>query len=208
MRTGSAFQFKKNTSKCRNQEGQQRNFAKHVQGPSPPTSPPTQATAFANIAQHWLDKYKKSDKQTQKNILDLSHSYPASPAAPLPKAPKKLPKNYQKGTKKHRESAQKAPQNPPGPHPRKVTKQTPLCCFLCCPWSPKWTTKGTLKSQKTTQIRLFSLKDFPKNSDTLRCQLFSSSGVPCSSGMSLKHSACHAFRATPKITKFSKFYQK
>ena len=36
MGTGSAFQFKKITSKCRNQEGQQRNFAKHVQGPPSP----------------------------------------------------------------------------------------------------------------------------------------------------------------------------
>ena len=65
MGTGSAFQFKKITSKCRNQEGQQRNFAKHVQGPSPPTSPPTQATAFANIAQHWLDKHQKNKKITE-----------------------------------------------------------------------------------------------------------------------------------------------
>ena len=32
--------------------------------PLPPTSPPTQATAFANIAQHWLDKYKKSKKDS------------------------------------------------------------------------------------------------------------------------------------------------
>ena len=39
MGTGSAFQFKKITSKCRNQEGQQRNFAKHVQGPPSPHLP-------------------------------------------------------------------------------------------------------------------------------------------------------------------------
>ena len=59
-----------------------------------PPPPHTQATAFANIAQHWLDKYKKSNKKT--NILDLSHSYPTIPAAPLPKVPKTLPKSYQK----------------------------------------------------------------------------------------------------------------
>jgi hypothetical protein len=118
--------------------------------PLPPTSPPT---AFANIAQHWLDKYKKSNKKTQKNILDLSHSYPAIPAAPLPKAPKKLPKGYQKASKKHPKSNQKAPKKHPetlpDPTPEKVTKKTPLFCFLCCPWSPKWTPKGTHKSQKT-----------------------------------------------------------
>ena len=62
------FNFKKITSKCRNQEGQQRNFAKHVQGPPPPTSPPTQATAFANIAQHWLDKHRKNNNINRKYI--------------------------------------------------------------------------------------------------------------------------------------------
>ena len=144
------FNFQKDTSKCRNQEGQQRNFAKHVQGPSPPTSAPTQATAFANIAQHWLDKYKKSNNENKtKNILDLSHSYPAIPAAPLPKASNKLPKRYQKGAKSIEKASNKHPKTLPDPTPEKVTKKTPLFYVLWCRWSPKSTPKATQKSQKT-----------------------------------------------------------
>ena len=170
MGTGSAFQFEKTTSKCRNQEGQQRNFAKHVQGPpSPPPPHPPKPRHSPTLLSIGRINRRNLITKTQKNILDLSHSYPAIPAAPLPKAPKKLPKSYQKGTKKHPKSIQKASkippgphprkvtnkniqkalQNSPGPHPRKVTNETPLFYF-CCPWSPKWTPKGTLKSQKPT----------------------------------------------------------
>ena len=137
MGTGSAFQLKKIQANVETRRGNKETLQSMCKAPLPPTSPPTLATAFANIAQHWLEKYKKSNKKTQKNILDLSHSYPAIPAAPLPKAPNKLGKNCQQGTKKHQQNIQKACQNRPGPHPRKVTKKTPVCCFLWCPWSPK-----------------------------------------------------------------------
>ena len=169
--------------------------------PLPPTSPPTQATAFANIAQHWLDKYKKSNKKTQKNILDLSKSYPAIPAAPLPKAPKKLPKGYQNASNKHQKNTPKPSRTPP----QKSNQQHTLIFVFILPRDSKMEpqrhpeiTKNNIKSV------IFSVS-FPMNFDTLCYHLFSSSGVPRSSEMLLKHSACHAFRATPKIWKFSKF---
>ena len=84
-----------------------------------PPPPHTQATAFANIAQHWLDKYKKSHEKTQTNILDLSHSYPTIPAAPLPKVPKKLPTNYQQVQKNIKKAPQKHTKTLPDPIPEK-----------------------------------------------------------------------------------------
>ena len=149
MGTGSAFQVTKIQANVETRRGNKEETLQSMcKAPLPPTSPPTLATAFANIAQHWLDKYKKSNKKTQKDILDLSHSYPAIPVAPVPKAPKKLPK----ATKKHPKSIQKAPEKHPktlpDPTPEKVTKKTPLFCVLCCPWSPKWIPKSTQKSQK------------------------------------------------------------
>ena len=162
--------------------------------PLPPTSPPTLATAFANIAQHWLDKYKKSNKKTQKDILDLSHSYPAIPAAPVPKAPKKLPKGYQKASKKHPKSIQKASQNPPGPHPRKGNqKNTLILCFML-PLVTKMDPQSHPEITKNIINSIIFSVGFPKNFDTLCCHLFSSSGVPRSSEMLLKHNACNAFR--------------
>ena len=111
-----------------------------------PTSPPTQATPFPNIAEHWVDKYKKSNKHTQKHILDLSHSYPAIPAAPLPKAHKKLPKEYQKAFKKHPKSTPKPSRTPP----QKSNQKThPYFGFSAAP-RLQMDRKGNLKSQKPT----------------------------------------------------------
>ena len=113
------FNLKKIQANVETRRGNKETLQSMCKAPLPPTSPPTQATAFANIGQHWLDKYKKSNKKTQKNILDLSHSYPAIPAAPLPKASNKLRKEYQKASKER----PKRSQNPPGPHPRKGNQQ-------------------------------------------------------------------------------------
>ena len=150
MGTGSAFQFKKITSKCRNQEGQQRNFAKHVQGPSPPTSPPTQATAFANIAQHWLDKHKKNKKITE-NTLKLSRNVenlfrnasktlqilpkatkqaqnPTNVSKATPKAAKvhqKSPKGGPKAPTRVQKDAKKLPKSIPTDTPKRVLNRTP-----------------------------------------------------------------------------------
>ena len=94
------FNLTKNTIKYRNQEGQQRNFAKHVQGPSPPTSPPTQATAFANIAQHWLDKYRKSNNKNTKKHPRSFPQLPSNSSRPAPKGFQKATKKLPKATKK------------------------------------------------------------------------------------------------------------
>ena len=120
MGTGSAFQFKNITSKCRNQEGQQRNFAKHVQGPPSPTSSPTQATAFGNIAQHWLDKHKKNKKiidnmwKLSRNVENLFRNGPKTLQI-LPKATKQAqnPTNVSKATPKAAKVYQKSPKDDP-----------------------------------------------------------------------------------------------
>ena len=126
MGTGSAFQFTKIQANVETRRGNKETLQSMCKAPLPPTSPPTLATAFANIAQHWLDKYKKSNKKTQNNILDLSHSYPAIPAAPVPKAPKKLPKSTPKGTPKR--GLNRTPNWRPSFSPN-VSKTQRLPCF-------------------------------------------------------------------------------
>ena len=146
------FNFKKLQANVETRRGNKETLQSMCKAPLPPTSPPTQATAFANIAQHWQDTYKKSDTKTQKNILDLSHSYPAIPAAPLPKAPKKLPKSYQKATKKHPKSITKPSRTPP----QKSNQKNSLILVFLLPRVSKMDPKGTLKSQKPTNFFIFS----------------------------------------------------
>ena len=73
MGTGSAFQFKKLQANVETRRGKKETLQSMCKAPSPPTSPPTQATAFANIAQQWLDKHKKNNKITG-NMLKLSRN--------------------------------------------------------------------------------------------------------------------------------------
>ena len=168
---------------------------------------PHRPTHPSHGIRQWLDKYKKSNNKNKKNILDFSYSYPAIPAAPLPKASKKLPKRYQKGTTNIEKASKKHPKTLPDPTPEKVTKKTPLFVFML-PLVTKIDPQRHPEITKNSRNSIIFSVRFPKNFDTLCCHLFSSSGVPRSSEMSLKHSACHAFRATPKMGKFSKFFQK
>ena len=177
--------------------------------PLPPTSPPTLATAFANIAQHWLDKYKKSNKKTKKHLRSFPQ-LPSNSSSPVPKgsqkATKRLPKSIRKASTNHSKCIQKASQNPPGPHPRKGNQKNILILCFMVPLVTKMDPRSHPEITKNSINSIIFSVGFPKNFDTLCCHLFSSSGVPRSSEMSLKHSACDAFRATPKIGKFSKFF--
>ena len=56
------FNFQKCLGKCKSRRSNKETLQSMCKALPPPTSPPTQATAFANIAQHWLDKYKKNKK--------------------------------------------------------------------------------------------------------------------------------------------------
>ena len=49
------FNLKKLQANVETRRGNKETLQSMCKDPSPPTSPPTQATAFANIAQHWLD---------------------------------------------------------------------------------------------------------------------------------------------------------
>ena len=136
------FNFKKVTSKCRNQEGQKRNFAKHVQGPSPPTSPPTQATAFANIAQHWLDKYKKSNNENSNKHPRSFPQLPNNSSSPAPKGSQKATKSLPKGATKHQTSTQKHSKTLPDPTPEKVTNKNTFIFFYAAPGVQNGTPKA------------------------------------------------------------------
>ena len=50
------FNFKKLQANVETRRGNKETLPSMCKAPPSPTSPPTQATAFANIAQHWLDK--------------------------------------------------------------------------------------------------------------------------------------------------------
>ena len=58
------FNLKKLQANVETRRGNKETLQSMCKAPPPPTSPPTQATAFANIAQHWLDKHKKNKKIT------------------------------------------------------------------------------------------------------------------------------------------------
>ena len=62
------FNLKKLQANVETRRGNKETLQSMCKAPSPPTSPPTQATAFANIAQHWLDKHKKNKKIKEKYI--------------------------------------------------------------------------------------------------------------------------------------------
>ena len=136
MGTGSAFQFKKNTSKCRNQEGQQRNCAKHVQGPLSPHLPthPSHSirqhcSALAGLTQEKQENHgkyanivKKSRKSLQKRSKNLADppqsdqtspepdkrlkSYPQS-CESSPKVSQRRPRGSQKGPKRLQKASKK-----------------------------------------------------------------------------------------------------
>ena len=56
------FNLKKLQANVETRRGNKETVQSMCKAPPPPTSSPTQATAFGNIAQHWLDKHKKSKK--------------------------------------------------------------------------------------------------------------------------------------------------
>ena len=58
------FNLKKLQANVETRRGNKETLQSMCKAPPPPNSPPTQATAFANIAQHWLDKHKKNKKIT------------------------------------------------------------------------------------------------------------------------------------------------
>ena len=142
--------------------------------------------------------------KNKKNISDLSRCYPAIPAALLPKAPKKLSNNCQQTTKKTKTHSKSTPKPSRAPPQESNQQKHRIFCFCAAPGLQNKPWKACKNHKNQHKLFIFSV-GFPKNSDTLCCHLFSSSGVPRSSEMSLKHNACNAFRATPKIGKLSKF---
>ena len=118
--------------------------------PPPPTSPPTQATAFANIAQHWLDKHKKNKKiienslklsrnvehlvrnspETLQILLKATHKAhnPTNVSKAIPKAAKvhqKSPKGSPKAPKRVQKNSKQLPKNIPKGIPKRFLNRTP-----------------------------------------------------------------------------------
>ena len=73
MEREARFNLKKIQANVETRRGNKETLQSMCKAPTPPPAPPTQATAFANIAQHWLDKYKKNKKITE-NTLKLSRN--------------------------------------------------------------------------------------------------------------------------------------
>ena len=143
MGTGSAFQFKKITSKCRNEEGQQRNFAKHVQGPPSPHLPTHPSHSIRQHCSALPGKHKKNRKiientsKWSRNAKNLFRNAPKTLQI-LPKATKQAqnPTNVSKATPKAAKVHQKSPKGGPKA-PQMVQKDTKKL--------PKSTLKGTPK---------------------------------------------------------------
>ena len=146
MGTGSAFQFKKLQANVETRRGNKETLQSMCKAPSPPTSPPTQATAFANIAQHWLDKHKKNNKinrkyikivkkcrkslqKRSKNLADPPQSDQTSPepdkrlksypqsCESSPKVSRRRPQGSPNGPKRHQKASKKHPGRYPETRP-------------------------------------------------------------------------------------------
>ena len=124
------FNFKKLQANVETRRGKKETLQSMCKAPSPPTSPPTQATAFANIAQHWLDKHKKNKKiientsKLSRNFENLFRNGPKTLQI-LPKATKQAqnPTNVSKAIPKAPKVRQKSPKGGPEA-PKKLQKDT------------------------------------------------------------------------------------
>ena len=132
------FNLKKLQANVETRRGNKETLQSMCKAPPPPTSPPTQATAFANIAQHWLDKHKKNKKITEntlkltRNVKNLFGNGPKTLQI-LPKATKQAqnPTNVSKATPKaakvHQKSSKGGPKAPKRlqKDSKKLPKSTP-----------------------------------------------------------------------------------
>ena len=135
MGTGSAFQFKKLHANVETRRGNKETVQSMCKAPPPPTSPPTQVTAFANIAKHLFDKHKKNKKITEttlklSRILKICSETIQKPCRSSPKRPNKP---------RTRQTSQKLP-----PKLGKFAKSLPKKA----PRLPKWFKKTPKSSQK------------------------------------------------------------
>ena len=132
------FNLKIMQANVETRRGNKETLQSMCKAPSPPTSPPNQATAFANIAQHWLDKHRKNKKITEhtlklsRNVKNIFRNGPKTLQI-LPKATKQaqnltnVSKATPKATKVRQKSSKEGPEAPQmvKKDTKKLPKSTP-----------------------------------------------------------------------------------